>query len=115
MSDIFLLTKPPRSERAKLCSKLLSRSKDARLYLCGDGVYCLLDSIDSIGIGLENCLVNNLKDNLGDRCSSDRVIVCREDAEARGITCVKGMLIGDDFYEKLIEDMMEERGRFYSF
>jgi tRNA 2-thiouridine synthesizing protein B len=39
---IFLLTKTPQSERAKLCLRLLASSVDAVVYLAGDGVYNLL-------------------------------------------------------------------------
>jgi tRNA 2-thiouridine synthesizing protein B len=108
MSDIFLLTKPPGSERTKLCFKLLSRSKDARLYLCGDGVYCLLG-------GIGNSLTDIFENSLGEAHFCDRIFVCREDMEARGISCVNGIRICGNFYDMLIEDMMEEGCRVYSF
>jgi hypothetical protein len=40
--DIFLLTKPPHSDRARFCLQLIMQSENAVLYLAGDGVYNLL-------------------------------------------------------------------------
>lgn len=94
--DIFLLTKPPKNLRSELCFKLIQRSQDARLYLAGDGVYCLQ---------------SDLKDIL----PHERVFACLEDMEARGVPCKGSVNACDGFYEKLVEDMMEERNGFYSF
>ncbi len=94
--EIFLLTKPPKNLLSELCFKLIQRSQDARLYLAGDGVYCLLS-------GFEDILPH------------ERIFACMEDMEARGIPCKDGVNACDNFYEKLVEDMMEERNGFYSF
>lgn len=94
--DIFLLTKPPQNPRSELCFKLIQRSRDARLYLAGDGVYCLL---------------NDLKGVL----QSERIFACKEDMEARGIPRKDGVNACDNFYERLVKDTMEERNGAYSF
>jgi tRNA 2-thiouridine synthesizing protein B len=94
--DIFLLTKPPENPRSGLCFKLIPRSQDARLYLAGDGVYCLLDNIKGI-------------------LPNERTFASMEDMGARGIPCREGVNVCDDLYEKLVEDMMKEQNGFYSF
>ncbi len=93
---IFLLTKPPKNSRSELCFKLIRRSQDARVYLAGDGVYCLQSDILDV-------------------LPHERVFACIEDVEARGIPRKEGVNVHGDFYEKLVEDMMEEKNRFYSF
>ncbi len=86
-ADIFLLTKPPSSERAKLCMLLIMRSDDAILYLAGDGVYNLLgDSLAAL--------------------PKERILACREDVEARGIQAGDRAMIVDDFYERLVNNIM---------
>lgn len=94
--DIFLLTKPPKNPRSELCFKLIQRSQDARLYLAGDGVYCLQSDIKDI-------------------LPYDRIFACREDLVARGIPCKGGIIVCDNFYEKLVEDMMKGKNKFSSF
>jgi len=93
---IFLLTKPPKNPRSKLCFKLIRRSQDTRLYLAGDGVY-------------------SLQSDILDILPQERIFACREDMEARGVPCKDGVNACDDFYERLVEDMMDERNGFYSF
>jgi sulfur relay protein TusB/DsrH len=93
---VFLLTKPPSSERANLCFRLLERSKNAALYLAGDGVFNLLSS--SVEILLQH-----------------HIYVCKEDMEARGVRPEKAEIQIVDFYEQLVEDMMERSDRIYSF
>lgn len=93
--DIFLLTKPPCNGRAKLCLQLVTRSENAALYLAGDGVYNLLEK------GLEALLC-------------DRVLACKEDLEARGVQTGDKTTILDDFYERLVKDMMQAR-KIYTF
>lgn len=85
--DLFLLTKPPKSPRAKLCFALLRRSSDARLYLCGDGVYCLLESLTGL-------------------VPADRIFACPEDVSARGISVQIAGTIRPDFYDHLAEGLM---------
>ena len=64
--DVFLLTKPPKSDRARICMRLIARSENAILYLAGDGVYNLLD--DAIKA-----------------LPRERIFACKEDLEARGV------------------------------
>lgn len=91
--DIFLLTKPPKSDRAGLCLRMMERASSAALYLAGDGVYCLLD------------------DRFAGR---GRVVACREDMEARGVQAESSVLVPEDFYGTLVEAMMEEGARIYA-
>jgi tRNA 2-thiouridine synthesizing protein B len=93
--DIFLLTKTPFSSRSELCLKLAVRSRNARLYLAGDGVYNLLSGIQK----LPGCTV----------------YACQEDLEARAISCREKVIIPDNFYAVFIEDMMENCKRAYTF
>lgn len=98
--DVFLLTKPPLSSRADLCLKLVARSKNAKIYLAGDGVYHLLAGIEE----LPGC----------------KVLACQEDLEARisskEETSDKGKYeIPENFYASLIEDIMEHCERMYTF
>lgn len=94
--DVFLLTKPPQSPRSELCLKLLVRSKKARLYLVGDGVYHLLNQASDLP---PSC----------DICAS------KEDVAARGIVPRKRAVILGDFYERLVEDVMEGENRLFAF
>ena len=95
-TDIFLLTKPPISPRARLCRKLLEVSNDARIYLFGDGVYILLDEIASI-------------------LSGDRIYACREDMMARGVIAGNKIIIPENFYVVMTGDIMESNNRVYVF
>ena len=95
-TDIFLLTEPPISPRARLCRKLLEVSNDARIYLFGDGVYTLLGEIDSI-------------------LSGDRIYACKEDMDARGVIAGNKIIIPEDFYVVMTEDIMESNNRVYVF
>ncbi len=96
MADIFLLTKPPRHPRAGLCFKLLKRSKDAVLYLCGDGVYCMFDSFDGL-------------------LPHGKIYACKEDTDARGIQVEGAAIVLVDFYEQLAKDMMVGSDKMYAF
>lgn len=93
--DIFLLTKPPFSPRSELCLKLVLRSGNARIYLAGDGVYHLLSDIQEIW----GCTV----------------YACKEDLEARAINVRDKVIIPENFYSVLIEDIMERCKRAYTF
>ena len=95
--EIFLLTKPPHSQRTDLCLRLLERSMNAVLYLAGDGVYNLLES-------------SNLKFPSG-----VMVWACQEDLLARGIQSVEGANVPDDFYRRLVEDMASDDSFIYVF
>lgn len=99
MADIFLLTKPPGHHRAKLCFKLLKRSKDAVLYLCGDGVYCMFDGFDGL-------------------LPHERIYACKEDTDARGVQTEGAATVATvlvDFYEQLAKDMMIGSDKVYTF
>jgi tRNA 2-thiouridine synthesizing protein B len=96
MPNIFLLTKPPTHPRAELCLKLFTRSEDARLYLCGDGIYCLLDGPESL-------------------LPPERTFACREDTQARGVQAERKAILLDDFYGQLVEDIMACSGHVYAF
>jgi tRNA 2-thiouridine synthesizing protein B len=95
-STVFILTKPPHSERAKLCIKLVERSKNAVLYLAGDGVYNLLDSsIEALPTG--------------------SIYACKEDLDARGVQPGDPAISLVDFYEQLVEDMMIRSDKVFAF
>ncbi|WP_410507663.1 sulfurtransferase complex subunit TusB [Methanosarcina hadiensis] len=93
--DVFLLTKPPFSPRSELCLKLVARSGNARIYLAGDGVYHLLSGIREM--------------------PGFTVYACQEDLEARGISGRENVIIPENFYAVLIEDIMENCRRAYTF
>jgi len=95
-STIFLLTKPPNSERAKLCIQLVKQSKNAVLYLAGDGVF--------------NLLGHSIKD-----IPSGRVCTCKEDMDARGVQPEDTAISLVEFYERLVEDMMVRSEKVYAF
>jgi sulfur relay protein TusB/DsrH len=95
-TDVFLLTKPPQSEKSKLCLDLLARSERSSLYLAGDGVYHLLM------ISLE-------------RPGSCEVRACKEDVAARGIVPRRRAEVLKNFYESLVGDVMERKGNLFTF
>jgi tRNA 2-thiouridine synthesizing protein B len=92
---VFLLTKTPDNPRSELCLKLMNRSRGARLYLSGDGVYHLLQNVDLL--------------------PASRIFACKEDLSARGIQAKGNVTVLDAFYEKMIEDIMEKCHRLYTF
>jgi tRNA 2-thiouridine synthesizing protein B len=93
--DLFLLTKPPLSPRSELCFKLAFRSENARIYLAGDGVYHLVTGIEE---------QPELK-----------IYACKEDLEARAITAGEEVIVPEDFYAALVEDIMECCRHTYTF
>lgn len=94
--DIFLLTKPPHSDRARFCLQLIKRSENAVLYLAGDGVY-------------------NLPGKALEALPRDRILACREDLQARGVQAEGKTIVPVDFYEKLVKDIMYKSRRLYTF
>ncbi len=94
--DIFLLTKPPKSDRARICLRLVAQSENAILYLAGDGVYNLLDNDISA-------------------LQSVRIFACKEDLEARGIQPGMIAVIPNEFYERLLDDIMINGNSIYTF
>jgi tRNA 2-thiouridine synthesizing protein B len=111
---IFLLTKTPQSERTKLCLRLLDKSQYAVVYLAGDGVYNLLgrDETGEAGRTGETCPADRALAALVPR---HNIIACREDLEARGVSADGKATVPADFYESLVEDMMREGSRIYTF
>ena len=95
--EIFLLTKPPNSDRTRACFQLMENSKNAVLYLAGDGVYILLDAASLKALPKES------------------ILVCKEDLEARGVQAEGMAIVPENFYELLVEDMMLEGSRIYTF
>jgi tRNA 2-thiouridine synthesizing protein B len=104
IKHIFLLTKTPQSERTRLCLQLAKQSKNAVLYLAGDGVYNLL--ADVVG----SCDAPALSALPG-----DRIMACKEDLEARGVQAEDKATVPDDFYGRLVDDMMQEGSLIYTF
>ena len=104
IKHIFLLTKTPQSERARLCLQLAKQSKNAVLYLAGDGVYNLLAEF----IGPCDAPVQA-------DLPVDRIIANKEDLEARGVQAQDKATVPDDFYGRLVDDMMQEGSRIYTF
>ena len=108
IKHIFLLTKTPQSERARLCLQLAKQSKNAVLYLAGDGVYNLL--AEFIG----SCDAPALAAALS-ALPMDRIMACKEDLVARGVQAEDKATVPDDFYGRLVDDMMQEGSRIYAF
>ncbi|MBC7121353.1 MAG: hypothetical protein H5T33_07300 [Candidatus Methanosuratus sp.] len=94
--DIFLLTRPPGCERTELCLRLMEHCDHPVLYLAGDGVYNLLD---------EALIIE----------SPGKVIACKEDLEARGVQAGEEVMVPEDFYQLLVEEMFADGGRIYAF
>jgi len=95
--DIFLLTKPPQSDRTKLCLHLMELAEDGVLYIAGDGVYNLLEEA-----------------TLG-ALPRERILACKQDMEARGVQAGERAIVPENFYELLVEDMISEGSRIYTF
>ncbi len=96
MADVFVLTKAPITSRSQLCFRLMESSQNAKLYLVGDGVYHLLN-------------ISALPK------TTEGTVVCKEDALARGVLITDEIAVPDDFYGKLIKDMMENSDKVYVF
>jgi len=94
--DIFLLTKPPQSDRGKLCLQLIEQSENPVLYLAADGVYNLLDAASLKELPLK------------------RILACKEDLQARGVQAGEQVIVSDNFYELLVGEMMSEGSRIYT-
>ena len=117
---IFLLTKSPQSERTRLCLQLIARSQDAVVYLAGDAVYSLLGDGESLAIGASPANQSRQTGQAGQALASasvpiHRIFVCREDLLARGVCPDGKAVVLDDFYDRLVEDIMKDGSRVYSF
>jgi sulfur relay protein TusB/DsrH len=109
------LTKTPHSERTRLCLRLmagLAGSVDTLVYLAGDGVYNLLGQNGPYCTGQA---ANRMDKTLSALLPRDRIMACREDLMARGVSADGKATVPDDFYEKLVDDMMEEGSRIFTF
>ncbi len=95
--EIFLLTKPPHSDRTRLCLHLMELSENGVLYLTGDGVYNLLEEA-----------------TLG-ALPQWRILACKEDLEARGVPLGERAIAPENFYELLAGDIVSEGSRIYTF
>lgn len=121
---IFLLTKTPQSERTRLCLNLLAGlissggytgstgSADVMVYLAGDGVYNLVGREGHECAGQAGSRQGKTLPAL---LPGDRIIACREDLLARGISAEGNATVPANFYELLVNDMMKEGSRIYSF
>jgi tRNA 2-thiouridine synthesizing protein B len=96
-TDIFLLTKPPQSDRTKLCFQLIEQSDNPALYLAADGVYNLLETDSMKALPIK------------------RILASKEDLDARSVQAREQVIVADNFYELLVEEMMSEGSRVYAF
>jgi sulfur relay protein TusB/DsrH len=112
---IILLTKTPQSARARLCLQLLAGlagSVDVMVYLAGDGVYNLLGQDEPDATCQTAGQLGKLLLALLPR---DQIMACREDLAARGVLADGKATVPANFYELLVDDMMEEGSRIYTF
>jgi hypothetical protein len=109
------LTKTPRSERARLCLQLLAGlagSVNVKVYLAGDGVYNLLGPDEPYA----NCqTAGQIGKSLSALLPRDQIIACKEDLAARGVSADGKAAVPANFYELLVDDMMDEGSRIYTF
>lgn len=118
------MTKTPQSERTRLCLRLLASlvgssgsassavSADAVVYLAGDGVYNLIDQEGQDFPGLAGIQQGKPLPAL---LPGDRIIACREDLQARGVSEEGNATVPVNFYELLVNDIMKEGSRIYTF
>jgi sulfur relay protein TusB/DsrH len=112
---IILLTKTPQSERTRLCLRLLADlagSVDAVVYLAGDGVYNLLGQDEP---DYTSQTASQMGKALRALMPRDKIIACREDMAARGVSADGKATAPANFYELLVDDMMKEGSRIYTF
>jgi tRNA 2-thiouridine synthesizing protein B len=112
---IFLLTKSPQSERTRLCLQLIARSPDAVVYLAGDAVYNLIGDGESLAIGPANQASQAGQALTAAPLPAHRIFACREDLQARGVCPDGKAVVLDDFYDRLVQDIMKDGSRVYSF
>jgi sulfur relay protein TusB/DsrH len=70
--------------------------------LAGDGVYNLLGET-----------INALK--IFEILPREKIVVSKEDLEARGVLAEDNTIVTTYFYERLVEDMMKENNRIFVF
>jgi len=117
--NVFLITKTPKSERTRLCLRLVAKSPDAVVYLAGDGVYNLRDKAEAgkAGQSYRTAQAGPGDDDqsLAELVPMHRIMACREDLEARSVPSDGKATVPADFYENLVDDMMREGNRIYAF
>lgn len=112
---IFILTKSPQSGRTRLCLQLIARSPDAVVYLAGDAVYSLLGDGECLATGPANQASEAELALTAAPLPAQRIFACREDLLARGVCPDGKAVVLDDFYDRLVEDIMKDGSRVYSF
>ncbi|MFZ2472654.1 MAG: hypothetical protein WAW52_12030 [Methanothrix sp.] len=116
---VFILTKTPNSERTRLCLQLVARSPDSIVYLAGDGVYNLLNKAESEkasqSVRTARAGLDDEDQSLTQLVPKHRIMACREDLEARSVSSDGKATVPADFYDYLVDDMMREGSRVYSF
>jgi sulfur transfer complex TusBCD TusB component (DsrH family) len=112
---IILLTKTPQSARTRLCLQLLAGlagSVDVMVFLAGDGVYNLI-GLDRLDAACQ--MASQFGKPLWVLLPRDQIIACREDLAARGVSADGKATVPANFYELLVDDMMKEGSRIYTF
>lgn len=95
--EIFLLTKSHHSDRTMICPPQRGHSENFVLYLAGDEVYNMFEtaSVEDLTRG---------------------VMACKEDLEARGgVGAGDRVIVPEDFYKLLVEDMMQKCSKIHIF
>jgi len=108
MRFIFILTESLKSARSEVCLKYAFSARmgghQVAVYLIGDGVFSAIGKHPSPKL-------SGLLSNGGE------IYAHKEDLEARGLLSqvLTGVELPFDFYDKLIEDVMERADRVMSF
>ena len=108
MRFVLILTESLKSVRTEVCLKYAFSARmgghQVAVYLIGDGVFCAIGKHPSSKL-------SGLLPNGGE------IYARKEDLEARGLfsQVLAGVEIPSDFYDKLIEDVMEMADRVMSF
>jgi len=108
MRFISILTESLKSARSEVCLKYAFSARigghQVAVYLIGDGVFCAVGKHP-------NAKLSGLLSNGGE------IYARKEDLEARGLLSrvLTGVEMPFDFYDKLIEDVMERADRVMSF
>ncbi len=56
-----------------------------------------------------------LKPHLWKNLARERILACKEDMRARGVQAGDRAIVPEDFYKLLVEDIMQEGSRIYTF
>jgi sulfur transfer complex TusBCD TusB component (DsrH family) len=90
----------------------LAGSVDAMVYLAGDGIYNLLGQDET---DCTSQTASQVGKTLWELLPRDKIMACREDLLARGVSADGKATVPANFYGKLVDDMMAEGSRFYTF